>query len=142
MWQGRFKAFVVEEDDEHLYTLLRYVERNPLRANLVERAPDWPWGTLAFRQAGVVRPNWLAPWPIYEPPDWAEIVSRPETEAELSAIRHSVEKDRPFGSEGWTRRIAATLGLAHTLRGRGRPRKEGGDAIEQADLVPATTGGK
>ncbi len=46
IWQGRFKAFPIQEDD-HLLTVLRYVERNPVRANLVERAramekPDRP----------------------------------------------------------------------------------------------------
>ena len=37
LYQGRFKACAVEES-EYLQTVLRYVERNPLRANLVERA--------------------------------------------------------------------------------------------------------
>jgi putative transposase len=37
VWQGRFKAFPIEQDD-HLLTVLRYIERNPLRAGLVERA--------------------------------------------------------------------------------------------------------
>ena len=41
MYQGRFKSFPVQED-EHFYTLCRYVERNALRANLV------PCGTLAL----------------------------------------------------------------------------------------------
>jgi putative transposase len=34
--QGRFKSFPVQEDD-HWRTVLRYVERNPLRAGLVAR---------------------------------------------------------------------------------------------------------
>ena len=34
IWQGRFKAFPIEAD-EHLLTVLRYIERNPVRANLV-----------------------------------------------------------------------------------------------------------
>jgi putative transposase len=33
IWQGRFKAFPVQEDD-HLRVVLRYIERNPLRAAL------------------------------------------------------------------------------------------------------------
>src|SRR5208283_5511707 len=45
LYQGRFKSFPVESD-EHLYTVLRYVERNPVRANLVERAEDWRWSSL------------------------------------------------------------------------------------------------
>ncbi len=37
VYQGRFKSFPIAED-EHLLAVLRYVERNPLRAGLVERA--------------------------------------------------------------------------------------------------------
>ena len=49
IWQGRFKALVVQQD-HHLLTVMRYVERNALRARLVERAEDWEWGSLAWRR--------------------------------------------------------------------------------------------
>ncbi|MCE9532247.1 MAG: transposase [Planctomycetes bacterium] len=39
LYQGRFKAFPIE-DDGHYLTVLRYVERNALRANLCARAED------------------------------------------------------------------------------------------------------
>jgi putative transposase len=42
IYQGRFKSFPIEQD-ESLLNVLRYVEPNALRANLVERAQDWPW---------------------------------------------------------------------------------------------------
>jgi len=45
VWQGRFKAFPVEHDD-HMLTVLRYIERNPLRAGLVAQAEEWPWSSL------------------------------------------------------------------------------------------------
>ena len=45
VWQGRFKAFPVQSD-EHYLTVLRYVERNPLRANMVQRSQDWEWSSL------------------------------------------------------------------------------------------------
>ena len=45
LYQGRFKSFPVESD-EHFLTVARYVERNALRANLVERAQDWRWSSL------------------------------------------------------------------------------------------------
>ena len=64
LYQGRFKSFPVESDDNFL-TVCRYVERNALRANLVERAEDWRWGSLSARRAKAdeERPQ-LAPWPI------------------------------------------------------------------------------
>src|SRR6266511_1948634 len=45
VWQGRFKAFPIQED-AHLLSVLRYIERNPLRAGLVARAEDWGWSSL------------------------------------------------------------------------------------------------
>ena len=43
LYQGRFKTFPIEED-EHLRSVLRYVERNALQASLVERAELWKYG--------------------------------------------------------------------------------------------------
>ncbi len=58
VWQGRFKAFPIQRD-EHFLTVLRYVERNPLRAGLVRSADQWPWSSLRSRMpAGDCR--WLA----------------------------------------------------------------------------------
>jgi len=37
VYQGRFKSFPVQSD-EHFLTVARYVERNPVRTNLVLRA--------------------------------------------------------------------------------------------------------
>ena len=45
LYQGRYKHFCVQQDDYFL-TLCRYVEANPLRARLVERAERWPWSSL------------------------------------------------------------------------------------------------
>jgi hypothetical protein len=57
------------------------------------------------------------------PSDWVRRVNRPETDAELDAVRRSVNRSAPFGSKAWQTRSAARLGLQSTLRPRGRPRK-------------------
>jgi REP element-mobilizing transposase RayT len=53
LYQGRFKSFPVQ-DDGHFLTVCRYVEANALRAAMVERAEDWPYGGLSARSAGRV----------------------------------------------------------------------------------------
>ena len=70
LWQGRFKAFAVQED-HHLLTLMRYVERNALRARLVERAEDWEWGSLAWRRSSRP-PVELAESPVPLPSYWRQ----------------------------------------------------------------------
>jgi putative transposase len=49
IYQGRFKSHAIGTAGQLLRTI-RYVERNALAANLVKRAEDWPWGSLAERQ--------------------------------------------------------------------------------------------
>jgi putative transposase len=103
VWQGRFKAFPIEQD-QHLWTVLRYVERNPLRAGLVARAEKWPWSSLSWRTGGE-RPVWLSDWPVACPSDWIDVVNAPETEAEFATLRESVVHSRPFGPDGWRKRF-------------------------------------
>ena len=92
LYQGRFQSFPVQEDD-HLLTVHRYVERNPLRAGLVRRARDWRWSSLAAGDGDGPGPRVvLADWPVPRPADWAERVERPETEAELAALRRSLPR--------------------------------------------------
>ena len=121
VWQGRFKAFPTQ-DDNHLITVLRYVERNALRAGLVRRAEAWPHGSLCLSQ-GKPGPVPLEPGPVPRNAAWMERVNQPMSEAELAAMRHCVNRGTPYGEEGWIRRTAVDLGLESSLRPRGRPRK-------------------
>jgi putative transposase len=122
LWQGRFKAFPIASD-EHLLTVLRYVERNPVRAGLVERAEYWPWSSAQWWRPGSRCPVYGAVGPVPRPSDWLGWVNQPLTEAELRAVRNSVDRGAPFGPEKWVREAADRLGLQATLRPKGRPRK-------------------
>ncbi|MBX9791948.1 MAG: transposase [Pirellulales bacterium] len=122
VWQGRFKAFPIQQDD-HLRTVLRYVERNPLRAGLVARSRDWPWSSLRSRLPRAARPRWLCELPVSLPAEWPRWIDEPQSDAEQLALRRSIARGTPFGSETWTRMAATRLGLEATLRPRGRPRK-------------------
>jgi len=123
VYQGRFKSFPIEEDD-HLFTVARYVERNALRANLVRRAEQWRWGSLyRWLRGSAEDRGLLAAWPMPRPAHWIENVNTPRTEAELNALRRCVNRGSPFGSESWSDRTVRRLGLETTLRSRGRPKK-------------------
>ena len=122
IYQGRFKSFPIEED-ESLLKVVRYVERNALRANLVERAQDWRWSSL-WRRLNGDRESLLSTWPIDMPSDWVGWVNGAQSIAEVEALRNSVNRGTPYGSEAWTMRIAKMFGLERTLHPRGRPRKD------------------
>lgn len=123
VYQGRFKAFPVQTD-AHFLTVVRYVERNALRAGLVDRAEEWRWSSLWRRERGDKKARaFLSEWSVNRPRNWVAWVNQPETETELEVLRRSVQRGRPFGGETWVHRMAKRLGLESTLRPRGRPRK-------------------
>src|SRR5439155_15121021 len=123
LYQGRFKSFPIQAD-EHLLTVCRYVERNPLRAGLVRRAEDWRWGSLWRRERGSGDDRAiLAPWPVSMPRRWVAVVNAAQTAAEEEAVRAGLRRGRPVGEEAWVARTAERLGLEGTLRPRGRPPK-------------------
>jgi putative transposase len=119
LYQGRYKSFLIEQD-QHLLTVLRYVERNPLRAKLVKKITDWKYSSLHQR----LQPKtFLAPWPIPKPKDYLAFVETPLTPAELETARYSVNRGKPFGTESWTNKMLDRYGLDITTRERGRPKK-------------------
>lgn len=120
VWQGRFKAFPIQQD-VHLLTVMRYVERNPLRAGLVERAEDWAWGSLAWRHRGD-RQDLLASPPLALPSNWLTWVNAPQTREELADLRACVNHQRPYGNELWTSSERQRWAPQVARRRRGRPR--------------------
>jgi putative transposase len=138
VWQGRFKSFPIQrrqptagesargvlEMANPLWTVLRYVERNPLRAGLVEHAQDWRWSSLRWSAGLEPAPTWVDPSWLERPGRWLATVNRAEDEQELAAVRRSVVRGAPFGPDAWAQRVAKLLGLESSLRPRGRPRKE------------------
>ena len=125
LYQGRFKSFPIE-GDEHFVVACRYVERNALRAGLVERAEAWRWGSLAdlgAKEPDESRPL-LHPWPIKRPARWIDRVNACLTPAEEEAFQRSLRRGQPFGSLDWQSTTSRRLGLESAFRPRGRPKKD------------------
>ncbi|HUF47470.1 MAG TPA: transposase [Vicinamibacterales bacterium] len=101
VYQGRYKAIPVQ-DDHHFLTVCRYVERNPVRANLVRLADRWSWSSLSQRGGNCNVPH-LDPWPVLQPDNWSELVNRPEGPDEIDRIRRCIKRSLPVGSDPWAR---------------------------------------
>jgi putative transposase len=130
VWQGRFKSPVIE-NDEHLLNVLRYIEANPLRAAIVERAEEYKWSSFGAHGMGdaneLLDPlntyEQLSPYPAVRLRKWSEKVHLPLDGLTLARIRRSVATGLPYGSDAWTNRLAKRLGLDLAIRPRGRPKK-------------------
>jgi putative transposase len=100
VYQGRFKAFPIGES--HIYRVLRYVEQNALRANLVSRAEEWRWSSLWRRTFGTDNQKQiLHSWPVPQPDNWLQDVQNPLTKTEYDVLKTCVENNVPYGDEIW-----------------------------------------
>jgi putative transposase len=123
LYQGRYKSFPVETDT-YLLQLIRYVERNPLRAKLVRKAENWKWSSLYKRAYGTEKEkNLLSEWPIEVPENYISFINNPQTTSELESIRYSIIKNKPYGDSTWAEEISHQLGIEQVLRSPGRPKK-------------------
>ena len=117
-WQGRFGC--VAMDEAHLGAALRYVALNPVRAQLVERAIDWPWSSLHVHLGLVGDDGLTTAAPVMSRyPDLAERIAAGEDEALSERLRRAESIGRPLGSEAFLSRLEADS--HRTLR----PRKRG-----------------
>lgn len=120
VYQGRFKAIAVQWD-HHLYRLCLYVERNPLRSRLVDRAEDWSWSSASPLAADESRPQ-LTAWPVAKPDDWLALVNAVQSRRELEQIRAAIRRGLPFGDTAWRAGTIRRLGWPTGWRRPGRPR--------------------
>jgi putative transposase len=108
VYQGRFKDVAVS-NDRHFLTVCRYVERNPVRASLVDRAEDWRWSSLSARNAGRPLASLISDWPVARPSNWTTLVNTPQTQEELEALRRAVKTGEPLGDAEWRDAFEARL---------------------------------
>ena len=123
LYQGRFKSFPVQDSWRYL-SLMQYVEANPLRAGIVERAEQLPWSSLAIRcetEKAIV----LDAGPKRLPADWLRLVqSAVDDQPQQETIEHCIKRGCPYGSQRWVNETVRILGLESTLRSRGRPGRD------------------
>jgi putative transposase len=51
LWQGRFKSMVIEKD-EYFISCIKYIEANPVRANIVPSPAEYAWSSFKDRVFG------------------------------------------------------------------------------------------
>ena len=124
VWQNRFFSCPVDRD-EYLWAVCRYLECNPVRAKLVEKAWDYPWSSARHHVLGTPDlvlgiSQWL---PEEERPQYREYLDQEATYADQTRIRASTQTGRPLGGPGFIERLEVKLGRTlHPLK-PGRKKK-------------------
>ena len=124
LYQGRYKSFLVDSD-KYLLAVIKYVERNAVRAKLVSRCEDWRWGSAWRRIHGTVgQKKLIDEIPIAFPGNYTKWINTDEKSDDLDMIRTSVHKSVPYGKEQWVEKMVLKHHLESTLKSPGRPKKD------------------
>jgi putative transposase len=122
LYQGRYKSFIIQ-DNQYLFTVLRYVERNPLAAKLVTNPLDWKYSSVYRRYKGKEdQKKLLTQWVIEEPSNYLDILTQPMSLKEIERLEQSENKSTPYGDETYVIDTIEKYGLKTTTRNSGRPK--------------------
>ena len=106
-------------DDRYTLAAARYVELNPVRAQLVSRAEEYPWSSARAHLLG--RDDALATAaPLLERvPDWRTFLGGDATPYDAGEFRRHETTGRPLGTDAFVSHVEGLLGRIL------RPRKPG-----------------
>ena len=128
LWESRYKATLVDDEND-LLTCMRYIELNPVRAGMVDRAADYPWSSFRANAFGARDPL-VTPHPVYErfggtrdarQAAYRGLFAAPVTEADLRLIRDATQHAWVLGSATFRERVVG-LGRRPARLPIGRPR--------------------
>jgi putative transposase len=126
LFQGRFFSCVL--DELHMIASARYIERNPVRANLVKKPYLWPYSSAKIH-CGIHRDDPLGTNQLFdyieiEPKGWKEFIEAPDNPDEMKGIREKTKTGRPLGTNDFVERLEGQLKRLFKLKPKGRPKKK------------------
>jgi len=122
LWQGRFFSCVLDEG--HLYAGVRYVENNPIRANIAKKPEEYRWSSARSHVNGTADPVLSNDCYLIESvKDWTAYLEQKEDSRLIDAIRQNTRTGRPCGDDGFVHRLEGLLERSLNPMPRGRPRK-------------------
>ena len=97
LWQGRYLSYPM--DERYLYKCVRYIERNPVRAKIVERPEDYPWSSARAHVFGLADEVLSDSSFLQQIHDWRAYLAENESKNDLEEIRKNQGSGRPLGNE-------------------------------------------
>lgn len=123
LWQGRFFSSIL--DDTYLWNAIRYVELNPVRARLVEKAEDYRWSSAGSHCSSRRDPSLTtdASWRrrFKAIGNWSDWLARGVDDESIELLRRNANKGLPCGSAAFVAGLERTTGRTLHERPRGRP---------------------
>ncbi|MBV8551622.1 MAG: transposase [Acidobacteriaceae bacterium] len=130
LWQSRFYSCPVQ--GRYVWTALRYIELNPVRAGLSGTPEQYFWSTAKYHTDLEPPPAILdvQPWrEVWTPEAWREVLETQQDALDIETLRRATQRGAPLGAPEFTHEFELEAGRSLQIRPVGRPR------IPQRDKV-------
>jgi len=121
LWQGRFYSCIL--DNTHLINALRYVERNPVRANLAEKPWGWIWSSArehsGLEKQGIISLDKISSYVSLS--SWREFIDIDDRQEDLLEIRKQTFSSRAWAEDSFKELIEYRYGIQLRYKPKGRP---------------------
>lgn len=144
LWEGRFRASLVQEE-RYLLACYRYIELNPVRAQMVDKPDAYPWSSYRANALGERDPLVsLSPHSLYlalgaNPQDrqaaYRDLFATQVDAELLRNVRSCLQTGTPLGNDRFRAQVGQALGLRVGYSARGRPRKPVTKGLADADQI-------
>lgn len=122
LWESRFYSSIVGEE-RYLWGVVRYIEQNPVRANIVKQAQDYQFSSakahLEGKQDDLIGEELFDEWQRKE---YAKLLEEDISKERIERIRSAVKAGRPFGSEAFLQKMEETMDRRFMPKSPGRPK--------------------
>jgi len=123
LWRARFMSCAL--DDRSVREEVRFIETNPVRARIVERAEDYTWSSARHHVLGESDPVVMDGCFLNsEIKDWRTYLVEKGDDPILTRTWHSLKTGRPSGDDEFVHALEEIIGRRLMALPRGRPRKE------------------
>lgn len=123
LWECRFHSSLIDRET-YLWSVCRYIERNPVSAHIVDNPIQYKWSSAGFNttdlKSSFIEPIWQS---LGEREEYSRLLNTPANETGVEKIRKATYREKPLGTEEFLNQIAKTLGIVINMRPRGRPLK-------------------
>lgn len=124
LWGSRYHSCIVDHE-KYMWAVARYIEQNPVRAGLVEKAEDYHYSSALAHVKGsedaVLGDDLFA---NDSRRDYVLLLRSDISKKEIERLRYATKTGRPFGNEGFVVEMENKLGRKLLQLPKGRPRRE------------------
>lgn len=129
LWEGRYKATLIDAEP-YLFTCMRYIEMNPVRAGMVDHPGNYPWSSYRANAQGEASAL-LTPYNLYQrlgktdterQAAYRQLFRTQLSKADVEAIREATNKAWALGNSRFRAKIETLSGRRASPLPKGRPR--------------------